>query len=88
MKAWRQLKVGDHVHGTDGAGRVLCGRVAAVPVDWRDDSGSHASTTRGNFPKAWVHWTVNSRPLPWPVRDLAWPNHLPALECAAIGAAR
>ena len=77
MKGWRQIKVGDRLVSLDATGRLRHAVACAVPEDWRDDSGSHATTIRGDFPKAWISHD-GREPVPWPVRDgLFWPNDAP-----------
>jgi hypothetical protein len=50
MEHYRQIKVGDRVAVRDAFGAWHRGQIAPVPKDWRDASGSHATTTRGDFP--------------------------------------
>lgn len=78
MKRWRQLAVGDHVVARDAFGRWRDAEVCPVPPEWRDGSFSHATTTRGDFPKAWLRF--DGEPIPWPVSDIEWPNHQPTTE--------
>lgn len=76
MNAYWQLKVGDEVVARNAHGDYLRVRVCQVPRDWRDGSGSHATTSKGAFPKAWVR-RPGAAPVPWPVEDLHWPAQLP-----------
>lgn len=76
MKGWRGLQVGDRLIAVDAAGRPHHVVVEPVPREWRDESGSHGSTTRGWFPKAWVRFADGSVSS-WPVDGLVWPNHWP-----------
>jgi hypothetical protein len=70
MEHYRQIKVGDRVAVRDAFGAWHRGQIAPVPKDWRDASGSHATTTRGDFPKAWVQRPDHLEPVPFPVEDI------------------
>jgi hypothetical protein len=66
VNAWRQLTVGDRVEVVEAGGKTHRAIVDKVPTDWRDSSGSLATTDRGDFPKAWVRFHGGAV-IPWPV---------------------
>jgi hypothetical protein len=43
--------------------------VASIPRDWRDQSQSEVTTTRGAFPKVWLRFAKGSL-VPWPTEDV------------------
>lgn len=64
------LRVGQPVLMRDVAGEMHRAIVAPVPRDWRDCARNDATTTRGNFPKAWVKFKSNGQAIPWPLADI------------------
>lgn len=77
MKRFRRIAVGDRVVVRDACGRLLVARVVQVPSDWRDASGSLATTVRGAFPKAWARLRPGGGAVPWPVEFMWWPHEHP-----------
>ena len=76
MRQWRSLVGGDHVVAEDRAGDRFHATICRVPAEHRDGWGSHFTTSRGGFPKAWIRPQDDPQadPVPWPVDHLHWPG--------------
>lgn len=75
MKNWRQIREHDHVIAIDSSGRAHHATVDVVPDEFRDLSGSHATTDKFQPAKAWVR--IGDDSIPWPVDALHWPAQTP-----------
>lgn len=60
--------VGDEVAVQDCCGDWHHGTLAAVPEQWRDETGDRAVTKAGGFRKVWVR--LGDVVIPWPVSSV------------------
>ena len=65
-----RYRVGQQVTIRDASDQTSEATIAPVPLGWRDWSGSEVVTSKGAFPKAWVH-TEGGAVIPWPLEDVA-----------------
>lgn len=76
--------VGQKVIAVDAFGHLKPAIIRPVPPEWRNANGDALTTTKGQFPKAWLHMQQSGQIVPWPLEDVFTDAAAAAIRAAAL----